>query len=523
MAIIVTCECGQQFRAEDADAGTQALCPRCQRMLVIPGRRVADSQPPSLAIARQEANRIGVSRQPVASAEMPMSDLARNQTSPPNTDSQLARQSRLSGFWIGWAIAGGLASLCVVATVVALLWNAARPRSTGVDKHTSGTSESRRDGKGAAPAKKPPGRDRNDFEIDSQFPEQQATGAGQEGFPRAANTKYGLSEAKRRLIFQELVKAIDRFGEEAAKTNEWPRIVAEYKIDGDILERILDEGLDNSGWLLPPTANYTAQTKYNRVEWLRKRNKHQFNLATPRGNAPKLVISPPHSRPQPSVRGPEGQHQVPQEEPRPEPPGLPQPTIVGTIPELEKALADLGNQRVMWVQLTRNKVTAKSLQELQQWTKASGVLWLDTDLAQAFGLPTKDYPSPDPSGHAPVLGGHCLAEGIRPGTEVRFEVSPAGTMVFGELAEVRKLATPILAIGPVAAGKHQRYWIPLAVHEYDGVVVVFRPRKIYSGYGGRGRSDPGAQLESSLRSWSFSFAGSAAEHVNGFETPAVGD
>ena len=310
MAIIVMCRCGERFRAEDADAGAQVPCPGCQRTLVIRGRRVAGSQLPSLTIARQEVNGIGVSRQPAASTEIPMSDLVRNQTSSPNADSQLARHSRLSGSWVGWAIVGGLASLCVVAAVVTLLWNATRPQSSGVDKHTSGPSESSRDGKGMAPAKKPPERDSKDSEPNPRIPEQHATAAGQEGFPKAANTKYGLSEAERRLIFQELVRAIDRFGEEAAKTNEWPRITAKYRIDGDILETIVEEGLDNRDWLLPATESYTIQTKMNRVEWLKKRNRHQFNPATPRGNTPKLVISPPRSRPQPSARGPEDQHQV---------------------------------------------------------------------------------------------------------------------------------------------------------------------------------------------------------------------
>lgn len=38
MTIIINCLCGKQFRAEDQDAGLQAKCPACQRLLTIPGQ-----------------------------------------------------------------------------------------------------------------------------------------------------------------------------------------------------------------------------------------------------------------------------------------------------------------------------------------------------------------------------------------------------------------------------------------------------------------------------------------------------
>jgi hypothetical protein len=93
---------------------------------------------------------------------------------------------------------------------------------------------------------------------------------------------YGLSEVKRQHIFEELVRSIDQAGEEKAKKNEWPKIAAAYKLDSGILEKIVEEGLDNSDWLLPATENYTIQTKTNRVEWLKKHNTKQISAATGR-------------------------------------------------------------------------------------------------------------------------------------------------------------------------------------------------------------------------------------------------
>lgn len=41
MAILVTCQCGQQFETGDANAGRRAVCPDCQRPLMIPKAKVA--------------------------------------------------------------------------------------------------------------------------------------------------------------------------------------------------------------------------------------------------------------------------------------------------------------------------------------------------------------------------------------------------------------------------------------------------------------------------------------------------
>jgi hypothetical protein len=97
---------------------------------------------------------------------------------------------------------------------------------------------------------------------------------------KTSNVKHGLSEAQRQQVFEALMTAVDTAGEETAKKNRWPRIAAEYKIDVDTLEKILDEGF-NSDWMQPAFSNYNAQAKYNRLEWIRNRSERQGNL-TPR-------------------------------------------------------------------------------------------------------------------------------------------------------------------------------------------------------------------------------------------------
>jgi hypothetical protein len=95
------------------------------------------------------------------------------------------------------------------------------------------------------------------------------------GKGKNANVKFGLSEGKRKLIFEELIKAVDQGGEAEAKKTLWPRIEAEYGIDADKREKILEEGFNNPKWLLPSIDHYTAQTKANRRDWLRGRNQQQ--------------------------------------------------------------------------------------------------------------------------------------------------------------------------------------------------------------------------------------------------------
>jgi phage FluMu protein Com len=101
-----------------------------------------------------------------------------------------------------------------------------------------------------------------------------ATHATPGGRKKAGVVKYGLSEAKRRQIFEELFRSVDQGGEEKATKNDWPKIAAGYKIDAAVLQKILDEGFD-AGWEQPGFNNYTAEMKMNRVEWLKKHNQQQ--------------------------------------------------------------------------------------------------------------------------------------------------------------------------------------------------------------------------------------------------------
>jgi hypothetical protein len=95
------------------------------------------------------------------------------------------------------------------------------------------------------------------------------------GKTKTGVVKFGLSEAKRRQAFEEAVRSVDQAGEERAKKDEWPKIAAAYKIDGDKLAQILEEGFD-AGWEQPAFNGYTAEMKARRVDWLKKRNQRQM-------------------------------------------------------------------------------------------------------------------------------------------------------------------------------------------------------------------------------------------------------
>ena len=210
-----------------------------------------------------------------------------------------------------------------------------------------------------------------------------------------------------------------------------------------------------------------------------------------------------------------------------------EPTIVTTVSELEKVLADTERQRVIWVQLTRGDVSKESLESIQGWTKAGGVLWLDTDLARTFGFRLVKVPSGSLDGKAfvmdsthPVIIGperedkeqrldfgnspfagsrHREPRSLTSGASVTFTLSPSGLLLSGTLGEISRNATPLLgwSAGRVTNPpqlKAMKFWMCCAVRSYESGAVVYRPRKIHA------NGDAGEQFETNLRAWSFKVA-----------------
>ena len=64
MLIIVSCECGQQFRTDEFNAGREARCMFCSRTLTVPA---APSAPTEGTIARPELGKSPYSGRAIAS------------------------------------------------------------------------------------------------------------------------------------------------------------------------------------------------------------------------------------------------------------------------------------------------------------------------------------------------------------------------------------------------------------------------------------------------------------------------
>ena len=90
------------------------------------------------------------------------------------------------------------------------------------------------------------------------------------GGGKSLDVKFGLSKGSRQRLFQEMIEAVDKMGETKAKSTEWPKIAAEYKVELPIAQKILDEGFD-AGWVQPSIDHYTAEAKANHVEWIKRR------------------------------------------------------------------------------------------------------------------------------------------------------------------------------------------------------------------------------------------------------------
>jgi hypothetical protein len=218
----------------------------------------------------------------------------------------------------------------------------------------------------------------------------------------------------------------------------------------------------------------------------------------------------------------------------------PQPTRVATVQQLDQALADAANQRVMWVQLAKQDVDDQRLDQLQAWVKTGGVLWSDTDLVRTdpadksgFGFRLVKAPADRIRGTAlrpprepRVPGGAAFGQpGMAPGgvpggmalpgakkgrKPVPAPVAPAGAA--GEpveyiLAEPAFMATILLQKGQVPRGTAVLLGWPAergkmtvqavcAARLFGRGVVVFRPRE--TGAGGAGPA-----FEQDLRDLSF--------------------
>lgn len=173
-------------------------------------------------------------------------------------------------------------------------------------------------------------------------------------------------------------------------------------------------------------------------------------------------------------------------------------TLVSTGGELEKTLAELDQQQVLWLQVTKDSVSPEQVEKLAAWVEEGGVLWVDTDLARAFGFKLSKAPGSGLRGTGTVWSTKGpLAEGLDRKRLVPFILSPSGQLISGPPSELTRAGIePVLGF---PAGVN-RVHLACALHTSGRGVVVYRPREFDVS------SQEGKRLEENLRAWSFKVA-----------------
>ena len=154
-----------------------------------------------------------------------------------------------------------------------------------------------------------------------------------------------------------------------------------------------------------------------------------------------------------------------------------QPNVITTADELSEAFANLSEQRVMWVRMMKDDISNEALEELKEWVRSGGVLWLETDLGRKFAYRVGLVSSPDRlHGEAEILESDLpVLEGVRSDAQVGYTLSSDGFVVIGTPGSfLRQRITPLLGW---QRGKASRSVICAVRYEGKGM-VLFRPAEI---------------------------------------------
>lgn len=145
---------------------------------------------------------------------------------------------------------------------------------------------------------------------------------------------------------------------------------------------------------------------------------------------------------------------------------LPDPTIVDSKELLQQVLESIDMQRVIWIQLDA-KDAEEAIGTLRGWVHEGGVLWVDTDLALAFGFKVRNLPSNERFGTAGVVNPrHPIFQNLSV-RKVDYELSEAGTVV-------RDSPNTFSLLGQ---GKGASAYCVCAIRALNKGQVIFRPRK----------------------------------------------
>jgi tetratricopeptide (TPR) repeat protein len=168
---------------------------------------------------------------------------------------------------------------------------------------------------------------------------------------------------------------------------------------------------------------------------------------------------------------------------------------------LQRTLAGGVKAEVLWVALSKADVGTETTRMLQGWTLAGGVLWVETDLAEAFGLGEVARMAPARSHIDAVVPRnivHPIVNGLQ-GMHIGCEVSASGGEIVGAQRaifdpEARDLL-PLLVEPTQDPRLHTVARVLCGGRRCGRGIVVFRPEKIdTASYAGR-------RFEENLRSF----------------------
>ncbi|MBN1507587.1 MAG: DUF4339 domain-containing protein [Sedimentisphaerales bacterium] len=161
------------------------------------------------------------------------------------------------------------------------------------------------------------------------------------------------------------------------------------------------------------------------------------------------------------------------------------PVRITDTGELEKALADSTGQGMLWVSLSKVASGTDNIKKLQEWVQDGGVLWADTDLAEAFGFGNvRTVPLRVSQGGALVAAiSHPVTEGLQ-GRSVSFELSASGGVISGPQQDIFSATSNVMPLLVQFDRVSQGRRFTTIAYVFCGVrrcgkgVVVFRPARI---------------------------------------------
>jgi len=177
----------------------------------------------------------------------------------------------------------------------------------------------------------------------------------------------------------------------------------------------------------------------------------------------------------------------------------PQIVRINDTAELEKLLAVIDSQKVIWISLSRKDIDIRTRTKLRNWVRAGGALWVETDLAGSFGFTElRTAGRISLSGQAEITRVQYPIISDLSGEIVNFELDPNGVAIRGTWLAISQNMSSLL-VQPNIRNNIMTV-VCAVIYDGDGVVIL-RPAKIDT------TSPAGQAFESRLLSFSLSSKG----------------